>query len=313
MEKKYAIGVDIGGTNIKIALVDSNGDILEKDKKPTGHEPVDVLFGLLDKFYLPYSAEVVGIAIGAAGIIERAEGIILYSPNIPKLTSLRLKELIQDRYKTCVILENDANAAAYGEKFIGSGKSYKSFVILTLGTGIGGGVVIDNELLPVATEIGHMTINSDGNPCPCGNTGCLESYASATAIVSSAISQIEKGAESNLKALYNGNFYKITSEDIYKAALEGDSLSRMVLKEAGKNLGVGIANVINIFSPDAVILTGGLSGASSIYIDSAISEASKRAIKELYKRTNIVISKADDNAGVVGAALLAFEGCKVLP
>lgn len=312
MRKKFAIGVDIGGTNIRIALVDSYGNILEKDKKPTGHEPVAVLFGLLDKFYLSYSAEIVGIAIGAAGIIQRSEGIILYSPNIPKLTSLRLKELIQDRYKTCVILENDANAAAYGERFIGSGKDYKSFVTLTLGTGIGGGVVIDNELLPVAAEIGHMTINSDGNPCPCGNTGCLESYASATAIVSSAISQIEKGAESNLKALYNGNFYKITSEDIYKAALEGDSLSRMVLKEAGKNLGVGIANVINIFSPDAVILTGGLSGASSIYIDSAKSEASRRAIKELYKKTNIIISKTDDNAGVIGAALLALKECKVL-
>lgn len=311
MRKKYAIGVDIGGTNTRVALVDPDGNILEKDKKPTGHDPVNILFELLDKFYHSYSEDILGIGIGIAGIVNREEGKILYSPNIPKLTSLGLKELIQYRYRTCVVLENDANVAAYGERFIGSGKNYKSFVTLTLGTGIGGGVVLNNRLLPIAAEIGHMTINSDGIICQCGNNGCLEAYASATAIVASAISQIEKGTDSLLKNLYNGNFYKITSEDIYKAALEGDTLSRLVLKEAGKGLGIGIANIINIFSPEAVILTGGLSKASNIYIDNAISEASRRAMRELYKRTEIIKSMAEDDAGVVGAALLAYE-CKVL-
>lgn len=311
MDKKYAIGVDIGGTNTRIALVDPYGNILDKDKKPTGHDAVAVVLELLDKFYHSYSEDISGIGIGTAGIIQREEGIILYSPNIPRLASLRLRDLIKDRYRTCVVLENDANVAAYGEKIIGTARNYKSFVTLTLGTGIGGGVVIDNKLLPIAAELGHMTINSDGNICPCGNIGCLEAYASATAIVSNAVSQIEKGADSLLKAFYNGNFYKITSEDIYKAALEGDSLSRSVLKEAGKGLGIGIANIINIFSPEAIILTGGLSKASSIYIDSAISEASKRAMKELYNKTIIIKSMTEDDAGVVGAALLAIEECKV--
>ncbi len=308
--KKYFIGVDIGGTNIRAALVDHNCTLWDKIKRPRGEDPLSTLYELLDQLYLKYPKDISGIGIAIAGIVDRNEGVVLHCPNIPDLTSVRIKDKIQEKYSVCVILENDANAAAYGEKAAGFGKDYKDFVILTLGTGIGGGVVIGDRLLPIAAEIGHMTIVANGNLCSCGNTGCLEAYASATAIVSKAISLIEKGEDSLLKGLYNGNFYKMTSEDIYVAAMEGDSLSRSILKEAGKYLGIGIANIMNIFSPEAIIFSGGLSKAKNIYLDSAISETSKRALKEISKKAKILVSEIEDDAGIIGAAMLAFDSCK---
>lgn len=309
MAKNYAIGVDIGGTNIRAALINSSGEVESKVKESTGSKPVEVIHKLIDSMYSRHVKQVCGIGIAVAGIIDRGAGTVLRSPNISGLTGVNLESEIKSRYKTCVVMENDANAAAYGEKCAGAGKDFKDFVILTLGTGIGGGIVMNNKLLSVAAEVGHMSIKADGQPCACGNVGCLESYASASSIIGNAVSEIEKGSSSILKNMYNGNFYKINAEDIYKAALEGDPLSRTVLREAGKSLGIGIANIINIFSPEAVILTGGLIGAWNIYVEAAIQEASKRALKELYSKVKIIPSSLGDNAGIIGAAKLVFEEC----
>lgn len=311
MAKKYAIGLDIGGTNIRAALINSDGEVESKVKESTGRKPVAVLHKLIDSLYSKHSKQICGIGLAVAGIIDRDEGIVLRSPNIQGLTGVNLESEIKNRYKTCFVMENDANAAAYGEKCAGAGRDFKSFVILTLGTGIGGGIVMNNKLLSVAAEVGHMSINANGQQCACGNVGCLESYASASAIIGNAVSEAEKGNSSILRNLYNGNFYKLNAEDIYKAALDGDVLSRSVLREAGKSLGIGIANLINILSPDAIILTGGLLGAWNIYVDSAIQEASKRALKELYAKVKIIPSSLGDNAGIIGAANLVFEECKM--
>jgi glucokinase len=310
MAKKYAIGVDIGGTNIRAALIDIEGNVESKIKEHTGSDPLAAANNLIDVLYSQHSKDVCGIGLAVAGIISRDEGVVLRSPNIQKLTGMNLKSEIKNRYKVCVVVENDANAAACGEKCAGAGQNYKNFVILTLGTGIGGGIVMNNKLLPAAAEIGHMSINANGQSCACGNIGCLESYASATAIIGNAISEIEKGSVSILKNFYSGNLYKINAEDIYKTALEGDTLSRTVLREAGRSLGVGIANIINILSPEAIILTGGLLGAWNIYVEAAIQEASKRAFKELYSRVKIIPSSLGDDAGIIGAARLVFEKCK---
>ena len=310
MAKKYVVGVDIGGTNIRSALVNLDGKIVSKAKNATGKDPLSVLHKQLDSVYAPYAKEVIGIGIAVAGLVDRGTGTVIRSPNIPKLNGVSLSSEVKKKYKACVAVENDANAAACGEKCAGAGKDFKDFVMITLGTGIGGGVVLNNRLLPIAAEIGHMSINVEGPQCPCGNVGCLELYASATAIVGNAVAEIEKGKGSILKDAYNGNFYKITAEDIYKAALEGDPLARNVLREAGKGLGVGIASLINIFGPEAIILTGGLIGAWNIFIDSAIKEASKRAMKELYNRVQIIPSSLGDDAGIAGAAGLIFEQCR---
>jgi glucokinase len=304
MEKKYVIGVDLGGTNIRAALHAFDGTIVKKLKERTGKKPLQVLFNLLDALSSPHAKEVRGIGIAVAGLVDRDRGIVVVSPNIHALDGVNLKEEVGKRYGLPVAVENDANAAALGEKLAGAGRGYGDFVLLTLGTGVGGGVVVRDRLLPVAAEIGHMSINLDGPPCPCGNVGCLELYASATAIIGNAVAEVEKGSVSILKDFHNGNLYKITAEDIYKAALEGDTLSRTILREAGKGLGVGIASIVNIFSPEAVILAGGLIGAWNMYVEAAIKEASKRALKELFGKVSIVPSTLGDDAGITGAAHL---------
>ncbi len=309
MDKRYCIAADIGGTNIRVSVVNSECRIVSKLKGPTGTDPLDALFRLIDDTLADIRdkapIDVIGLAV--AGIVDGSSGTVLRSPNIRNLSGLDLKDTVRNRYGLPVIVENDANAAAYGEKIAGAGASFSSFVMLTLGTGIGGGLVVNSRLLPVAAEIGHMTINVTGPQCGCGNFGCLESYASATAIIGTAIASIEKGAVSILRDSFQGNFYKISAEDIYKAALEGDPLARSVLREAGKALGVGIANMINIMSPEAVILTGGLLGAWNIYIEAAIAEASKRAYPELFSKVKIIPSSLGDDAGTLGIASLVLE------
>ncbi|MBZ0156885.1 MAG: ROK family protein [Alphaproteobacteria bacterium] len=309
MTKRYVIGVDLGGTNIRASLITSENEVVEKMKEPTGKDPLAVLHKLLDSLYAPRAEEIGGIGIAVAGLVDRENGGVFVSPNIPALNGVNLAAELEEKYATCIAVENDANAAAYGEKVAGAGRNIGNFVMITLGTGIGGGIVIRNELLPVAAEIGHMSINVDGRPCPCGNVGCLELYASATAIIGNAVAELERGTTSILKELYNGNFYKISAEDIYRGALEGDPLSRTILREAGKSLGIGIASMINLFSPDAVILTGGLIGAWNIYVDAAIKEAAKRAMKELYGRVKIIPSSLGDDAGMIGAARLVPHPC----
>lgn len=307
MSNKYVVGVDLGGTNIRAALIDFEGKVAEKAKAPTGNDPLQTLFRLLEPVYAAAAGEVAGLGIAVAGLINRDKGIVIGSPNIPKLDGVNLRAEVENIYKTRIVIENDANAAAYGEKFSGVGKDIKNFVMFTLGTGIGAGIIYDGRLLPVAAEIGHMSIKADGQQCPCGNVGCLELYASATAIIGNTVAELEKGGSSILKEFNNGNFYKVEAKDIYDAALEGDPLARNILREAGKGLGIGIANVINILSPDAIVLTGGLIGAWNIYIESAIKEASKRALKELYGNVQIIASTLGDDAGLIGAAQLVRD------
>ena len=300
---KYSIGIDIGGTNLRIALISEEGKVIKKIKVPSRER---ILESLLDSITRIINSDVVGIGIGVAGLIDHEKGTVLRSPNLPAIEGINLAETLKARFKIPVLIENDANVAALGEKWLGAGKGFKDFVHLTLGTGIGGGVIYNEKLMNISAEIGHMVIVASGTPCSCGNNGCLETYASAKAILSKAINSLEGGTESILRELYGGNFYRLTSEDIYKSALEGDGLSRAVLREAGKYLGIGITNIINIFSPQAIVLSGGLIGAWNIYVQEAIKEASQRSFKILFDKTRIIPSILKDDAGIIGAACLAF-------
>lgn len=304
MNKRLAIGIDIGGTNLRVALVTKDGVIIKKLKEHVAEDAVglalDLTKGLVDK-------EVAGIGLAVAGLVDRETGGVQISPNLTSIEGISFVDIFKERFGIPVFIENDANAAAFGEKWLGVGKEFSNFVLLTLGTGIGGGIIYNSRLLMVAAEIGHITIHVDGERCHCGNLGCLEAYASGRALISKVISALEEGRDSLLKKLFNGNFYKLSAEDIYKTALDGDILAREMLKEAGRNLGVGIANVINVMSPEAVILTGGLTGAWDIYIQEAIKEAGKRAFKNLFNKVKIIPSLLGDNAGVIGSAGLVFE------
>jgi glucokinase len=304
------IAGDIGGSNTRVALVADDFRILSKLREPSGGDPFAVLLRLIEKSLagIPRGFTVCGMGLAVAGIVDKVSGRVLRSPNIQSLSGFSLRDEVMNNFGLQVFVENDANAAAYGEKIVGAAGDFEDFVMLTLGTGIGSGIVTGGRLLPFAAEVGHSTINMvESSLCSCGNSGCLESYASATAIIRKAISALEKDSDSILKGVHNGNSYKISAEDIYNAALEGDVLARTLLCDAGKTLGIGIANMINIFSPQAVILTGGLIGAWNIYIEAAMAEAAKRSLPELYERVQIIASSLGDNAGTIGMAALVLE------
>jgi glucokinase len=322
---KISAGIDIGGTNTKIVLASEQGTSLISRQLPTpvisdkSSEKIDDLLIRNMKDFLedPSTKQVLsgasashaveGIGIGIAGLIDRKNGTVLQSPNIPALNGLRLKEKFETAFSLPVVLENDANIYAYGEKWIGAGKEFDNFVVLTLGTGLGGGLIYHGNLYEGPVEIGHMTIVPSGRYCTCGSYGCLESYASGRAIVDNAISSLEKGAESMLSKCCDGNFYKITPETVYEMALDGDTFSREVFREAGQFLGIGIANLINIFSLEAVIIGGGLIGAWELFIDELTKQVSKRAFKALSAKVKILKSALTKDAGSIGAAGLLLK------
>jgi glucokinase len=303
MKKHYAIGIDLGGTNLRVALVSDEGKILKKIKIPSSENVRDALLTSIGDII---TSGVAGIGFGVAGLIDREKGQVIESPNLPAIEGLNIPEIVRARFDLPVYVENDANVAALGEKWMGEGKAFKSFVLITLGTGIGGGIIHNHALMNMPAEIGHMSINVSGEKCSCGNNGCLEMYASAKAMLAYAITALNNGAESRLRECCKGNIYKLTPEDIYLSALDGDNLSREVLREAGRYLGVGISSIINIFGPDAVILGGGLIGAWNIYIKEAIKEASRRTFKPLFDGVKILPSSLGDDAGVIGSSYLVF-------
>jgi|Deesub1362B_J571_1020462.scaffolds.fasta_scaffold00080_40 glucokinase len=304
LKKQFVIGVDIGGTNIRVALVDEKGNIIRKIKESSGEDTVEKLINSIDTLS---EVKIDAIGIGLAGVIDKEERVVKKSPNLPAIENKRFIKDIEERFSVPVVVENDANAAALGEKWLGAGRESENFVMLTLGTGIGGGVIYRGDLLNVAAELGHITVEAEGLSCPCGNNGCLESYASARALVSYVVEALEKGKESIMREAYQGNFYRITSEDIYRYALEGDSLARDSLRRAGKYLGIGIATLVNIFSPEAVIVGGGLIGAWDILAKEAKKEAERRAFPQLIEKTHILPATLGEDAGLLGAAYLALK------
>ncbi len=304
MTKNYAIGIDIGGTNIKVALVSKEGEIVRKIKKPSSERLFDSVLESIEEII---HNEIIGIGFGVAGLIDRKIRGVYVSPNQQALEGIDIVKEVERKFNVPVIVENDANVAAFGEKISGAGKSFENFVLLTLGTGIGGGIVHNGKLLNVSSEIGHMSINSEAEKCPCGNRGCLENYASARAMIAKALAMLEKGSDSLLKNCCKGSFYKLTPQDIYNSALDGDTLAREILRDAGRHLGVGLANIINIMSPEAIILSGGLIGAWNIYIQEAIRETSRRTFKNLFDSVKIIPSSLGDEAGIIGAACLVFN------
>lgn len=304
MSKRHAIGLRLDGSYIRVALVGEDGEIIRKIKQPSSSDILDTSYRAIEAIK---NSEIAGIGIGVAGLVDRKNGIVLISPNLPAVEGIRIVREIQNRYGVPTIIENDTNVSALGEKVSGAGKSFNNFVLLTLDAGIGGGIINQGRMLNISAELGHMSINAEGQKCPCGNIGCLENYASARSMITKALQMLEEGSESLLKECHEGSFYKITAEDIYKTALDGDTLAREILRNAGKHLGVGLANIINILSPEAIILTGGLIGAWNIYVQEAIREASRRAFKHLFDSAKIIPSSLGEDAGVIGAACLVYN------
>lgn len=311
------IGVDLGGTNLRTSLLTPAGDILDRHKEPTNASDGwnKVLKRLVENIAqqretaVRRGLAVLAVGVGAPGVIRMDSGIVVKSPNFPDWNNLPLREELERALHIPVFIENDANAAALGEQWRGAGKGISSMILLTLGTGVGGGIVLDNKIWHgadgMAGEIGHMTLVPDGRQCTCGNTGCLEMYASARGIVQSYREEVG-GARTPAAEFLR----EMTSAKVYQAAREGDAVARRVMQEMGRMLGIGIANLINIFNPEMIVIGGGVKDAWQLFIDATREEVMRRAFRVPAERTQLVPSLLGDDAGMTGAAALALQKLK---
>ena len=304
---RMVIGVDLGGTNLRVALLGQDGTILDKQKEATHSaegwaKVVARLVGNIRRqreVALRNGHDVAAVGVGAPGVIHADTGVVVKSPNFPDWNNLPLKAELEKALNIPVFIENDANAAALGEQWRGAGQGIPSMIFITLGTGVGGGIVLNNKIWHgadgMAGELGHMTLVPDGRKCGCGNTGCLEMYASSRGIVQSyrdALASAQK---------------ELTSEQVFQAARQGDGPAIQVMNGMGRYLGIGIANLINIVNPEMVVIGGGVRDAWPLFIDATREEIKKRAFEYPAERTRIVPSMLGDDAGMVGAAAVAIQ------
>ena len=305
----YVIGIDLGGTNLKAGLVDKGGKITHRLSIKTNYNAdpqaiSDQIFELIDEIIKEAhvkKSDIIGVGLGSPGLIDKKGETIIFSPNLPRWRNIPIKLLVTERFSMPCVLENDANAAAWGEKWVGAGKDVNSLVMLTLGTGIGGGIVIDNKLWRgannVAAEIGHMIIQMDGPKCSCSNNGCIEAYASATAMVRRFKELLKSGVSSSLK-----DSREITAKMINDAAFQGDKASLDVIEETGRYLGIALVNVMHILNPEMIVLTGGMIGSGELLMNPIRQVTKQKAFEASYKDTKIVFSQLGNDAGIIGAA-----------
>jgi glucokinase len=314
---RVVIGVDIGGTNLRAALIDRNGKIVSRksrssDAKKGIEYVMENLISLLTEII--EDETISGIGIGIPGIIDVDNGILTQAPNISEVKNYPIKEnLIHELGSAIdVTIENDANCAALGEWWLGAGKHANSLIILTLGTGLGGGIILNGELWRgingMAGEIGHMTIDPCGPKCNCGNFGCLESFASAEAIRR----MVKEGLRNKaLNTILRNEIKRVTihniPEIVGKAAKMGDKFSHEIWKTVGKALGIAIANLTNLLNVEMIIIGGGLSNSCELFISSAMIEAKKRGLRAPMENVEIKKCELGDDAGLLGAAYLALK------
>jgi glucokinase len=315
--KRIAVAVDLGGTNLRVAAIDENGNQVDQISLPThperGRDDVieRLCQGIMDlagRWKSSYS--LAGIGVGIPGIINMEEGLLLFSPNLPGWENFPVRAQIMQRIHSPIFLENDANAAALGEKWIGSGKDVNDLCFLTLGTGVGGGLILDGKIwhgkIGMAAELGHTTIHPEGRPCNCGNNGCLEAYASATGVVRSAQEMLDSGQASAALKEAAANNGKLTSANIYHLANEGDPSSIRIYEGVGRALGIAIGNFINILDIDTFVLGGGAVDAWDAFAPSMFEEVKKRSYIYARDPRRILKSSLGNQAGILGAACLAF-------
>ncbi len=299
----YSIGVDLGGTNLRAAAVSRDGKMLEKvagsAEIQAGPDAVvaDMVISIqaLQKKLGQHS--LAGIGVGVPGFIRMETGVVAGWGNGPGFAGYPIRDEIERRLGAKVILENDANSAALGEKWIGAGQDVDDLVLLTLGTGIGGGIIIGGKILHgyqgMAGELGHITVSPNGNPCGCGNTGCVEKHASATSI----------GAVARLLNL-GAN---LTAEDVYNLAVEGNDRARTVFRSMGEALGITLANLVNIFNFPLYLLSGGPLPAWEFFAPAMLAEVERRSLTYRIAPTRIERAKLGNEAGLFGAAYLPFQ------
>ena len=310
----FAIGVDLGGTNLRIAAVDEHGTLLEKTTTGTQvargrdfviNEMCEAIRAAVTK--LPTST-LVGIGIGVPGIIDMETGMLRESPNLPGWHDYPVRDEIERRLGTKVILENDANSAALGEKWLGAARDYDDMLMLTLGTGVGGGIVFGGRVWHgargMAGEPGHITVEPDGPPCPCGNRGCLEQLASASAVVRMAREAIARGSSPALAQAAEASD-GLSAKSVYQMAVQGDGAAQQIYRRVGWALGIGLADLINLLNLPIYVIGGGGANAWDAFLPALLEEVRKRSF--VYRATAPKESSGSGRKTIITRALLGGD------
>ncbi len=312
----YRIGIDIGGTNLAYGLVSEDGTLIKKVSYPVDSTMDDVSIAkCMAETAVSFIAEcgisqedVISIGLGVPGVCDDAKGVIVYTVNMP-FRKTNIGKIFKEYTSIPIHMANDANCAALGEALCGGAKGHKTSVTITLGTGVGGGIIIDGKIYVggngAAGELGHMVIRAKGEKCSCGRRGCIEAYASATGIIRDTKKMAEKHPESIINQLVDGDLSKVSGKTAFDAMRAGDKWGKKVVDDYIKYLGEGVINYINIFQPDIILLGGGISKEG----DTLLKPLRRYVFRYAYgskflKRAKIECATLGNDAGIVGAAML---------
>lgn len=316
----YYIGIDLGGTNIAAGVVDETFHIVKKGSVPTGaHRTADDIVADMGKLVLDLLKEtgleisdLAHIGIASPGTVDHDHGVVVYANNLPFSDypiADKLREIVPVKK---ILTENDANAAAKGEAVAGFAKGYRSSVMITLGTGVGGGIIIDGKVYSgfnyAGAELGHMVIEKDGVPCSCGRAGCWESYSSATALIRMTKEQMRQSPDSAMWAACDGDIDRVSGKTAFAVARTGDAAAQAVVDRYNSYLACGLSNIINIFQPEVLSIGGGVSNESEENLLNPVKRliAAERYTKQRGRQTIICTATLKNDAGIVGAAALGL-------
>jgi glucokinase len=303
------IGIDLSGPVLRAALVGSNGGVVNRREGPLDGEKVvgqvaEIVTALRDQ-----GQQVASVGVAIPGLVNRLTDRVLASTELPAAVREGLHSELMKATGLRVELENDANAAAYGEYKVGAGRGSRDMFYMSIGRGIGGAIILDGKLWTgasgLAGEVGHITIDSEGIECACGNTGCLETVASGPNIVRRAQERLDRDSTSSLSRLaLNRDF---TADDVAQEANNGDDFSAMMIERTGKYIGIGVASVINLLNIECIVLGGGVMEAGDLILTPIIQEAKRRAFQPCFEVTKIAAATLGKDASAIGAALLARD------
>lgn len=309
------IGFDLGGTNMGAAIVSLDGDVIyQNDCQTLAHEPAENVIGRMKNLIhncfnkaKEKGLNVLSIGMGSPGVIDVEQGIIKNSPNIPAWNNIEIVKILTDEFGVPSAIDNDVRVAAMGEYKFGAGKDYKNILCIAIGTGIGGGIILNGQLMRGPTfsmgEIGHITLQKDGPVCGCGNHGCMEALGSSLAMIREAKKLIENNEAPILKEMVDKG-KDLSVYLICQAAEKGDKKAEQVVREAAEWVGIGLSGVVNLINPEIIIIGGGVSLAGDIIFNPIREEIKKRSLKIPGEFVKVVPAKLGDSAGMVGASAL---------
>jgi glucokinase len=310
-------GIDIGGTNIKFGLVDTSGKVLYREQRPTmvekGADPLMHLITNISESLLYHAAEeeyeVRWLGVGSPGAVDSKVGkVIGPCPNIAGWQGMEIGPILRERLNLPVFVDNDANAMALAEYRFGAAIGYKSVVCVTVGTGVGGGIILDGRLWRGADgsagEIGQMSINFNGPQCTGDNVGCVEGYCRSHAIISRAKAKLQKELTPVFKNLLDGDLENLSIKKLFAAARKGDEIARDVIAETATYLGIGLAGVVNLLNPEIVVIGGGIADGGDYFVETVASEIKRRAFDSAVKNLRVARATLGNDAGFIGAGIL---------